>query len=77
MDRKMMEKRKEKDGFDELFSNDYEHIGSSIGNAFFSGLTMEELWDCVLESKTKEELDFAVSATIWLKNICNSRKHDV
>jgi hypothetical protein len=48
---------------------DYNYIGSSIGNAFHSGLTFEEFWQCVHMSKTREELDFAVSATIELNKI--------
>lgn len=48
---------------------DYNYISSSIGNAFFSGLTFEQLWECVAISETREQLDTAVSATINLINI--------
>ena len=48
---------------------DYNYISSSIGNAFFSGLTFEQLWECVAISETREQLDTAVSATIDLNNI--------
>jgi len=52
---------------------DYDYIGSSIGNAYFSGVSFEELWDCVSLSKTREELDAAVEITIKLKEIENGR----
>ncbi len=45
---------------------DYNYITSAIGNAHFSGLTFEELWNCVCISNTREELDAAVQATIKL-----------
>jgi hypothetical protein len=71
---KMMAKKKDQE--DAFNIDDYDHIGSSIGNAFFSGLTMQELWNCVLESKTSEELDAAVSATIWLKGLISENKEE-
>jgi hypothetical protein len=49
--------------------SDYEYIGSSIGNAFFSGISFEELWNCVTVSNTREELDAAIDITIKLKEI--------
>lgn len=48
---------------------DYNYIGSAVGNAFFSGVSFDELWSCMVESNTREELDAAVSATIRLKEI--------
>jgi hypothetical protein len=48
---------------------DYNYFGSTVGNAFHSGLTFEELWQCVFMSKTREELDFAITATIDLNKI--------
>lgn len=69
-DKKMMAKKQEQEQKNDFNIDDYTHIGSSIGNAYFSGLTMEELWNCVLESKNRDELDFAISATIWLKDLC-------
>lgn len=51
--------------------DDYDYIGSSIGNAFFSGLTFQELWNCVSVSKNREELDTTVDITIKLKEITN------
>jgi len=52
---------------------DYNHIGSSIGNAYFSGLSFQELWSCVMLSSTREELDAAVDLTIKLKELQNDR----
>jgi hypothetical protein len=51
--------------------SDYNYIGSSIGNAYFSGLSFQELWSCVMLSSTREELDAAVDLTIKLKEIQN------
>ena len=48
---------------------DYNYITSSIGNAFFSGLTFSELWECVFVSRSREDLDVAVDATIKLKEL--------
>ena len=51
---------------------DYDYIGSTIGNAYFSGLSFSQLWECVFEAKTRDQLDAAVSATIKLNEItCN------
>lgn len=48
---------------------DYNYIGSSIGNAYFSGLTFDQLWSCVALSSNREELDSAVSLTIKLNEM--------
>jgi hypothetical protein len=48
---------------------DYNYIGSSIGNAYFSGLSFDQLWSCVALSSNREELDNAVDATIKLNEI--------
>lgn len=55
---------------------DYNYIGSAIGNAFFSGVTFDELWSCVAMAKTREELDAAVSATIKLKELGAKNGHN-
>lgn len=52
--------------------SDFEYIGSTIGNAYFSGLTLEQLWSCVALSSNREELDSAVSLTIKLKEMAKS-----
>lgn len=48
---------------------DYNYIGSTIGNAYFSGVSFEQLWECVAMSQTREELDAAVTATINLNEL--------
>ncbi len=48
---------------------DYNYIGSSIGNAYFSGVTYEQLWECIAQSSNREELDAAVDATINLNKL--------
>jgi hypothetical protein len=49
--------------------SDWDYIMSTVGNAFHSGLTFEELWSCVLVSSNREEFDAAVSANLRLKEI--------
>jgi hypothetical protein len=51
--------------------DDFAYIGSSVGNAYFSGLTFSELWSCVKLSSNREELDAAIELTIKLKEIQN------
>jgi hypothetical protein len=53
---------------------DYNYIGSSVGNAFFSGLTFEQLFSCMLLAETREELDAAISAQISLQELCFGKK---
>lgn len=48
---------------------DYNYITSTIGNAFFSGLSFDELWECVVVSTSREDFDTAVDATIKLKEL--------
>lgn len=45
------------------------YLLSGIGNAYFSGLTFAELWDCILVGGTGENIDTAILATIKLKEI--------
>jgi hypothetical protein len=55
---------------------DYNYIGSAIGNAFFSGLSFQELWSCVTLSSNREELDAAVDLTIKFKELQNDHRHE-
>lgn len=48
---------------------DYNYIGSAVGNAFFSGVSFEQLWSCVSLAKTPAQLDEAVTATIKLNEM--------
>jgi hypothetical protein len=54
---------------------DYNYIGSAIGNAYFSGVSYEELWNCVFISETPEQLDAAISATIRLKELSSKNEN--
>lgn len=58
----------------DYYISDYNYFGSTVGNACFSGLTIEELFSCVLLSSTREELDVAVSASIALKELAVGQK---
>lgn len=42
--------------------------GSTIGNAYFSGVSMDQLWLAVSIAKTQHELDAAIDITIKLNN---------
>ena len=48
---------------------DYDYVMSALGNAFFSGLSFGETWQCVILSENREEFDTAVSVTISLKTL--------
>lgn len=48
---------------------DYDYFGSTLGNAYFSGLSFEQLWNCVAISTNREELDTSVSASIRLNEL--------
>ena len=52
---------------------DYDYITSSLGNAYFSGVTFDQLWDCVTISQNPEQLDIAIETTIKLKELIDDR----
>ena len=52
--------------------SDYNYITSAIGNAIFSGLTLDQIWSCIVMCETREQLDAAVSAAIRLKELQGS-----
>lgn len=54
--------------------DDHTYFSSTIGNAFFSGLSMEGLWNAVCVSSTREEFDEAVQAAIKLDELINPKK---
>ena len=54
---------------------DYNYIGSAIGNAYFSGVSFNELWNCVTMCDTPDELDAAISATIRLKELSTKNEN--
>ena len=47
--------------------DDYSFFASSIGNAFFSGLSKDEIWSCISLASNCEEFDAAIHATIKMK----------
>jgi hypothetical protein len=49
--------------------DDYTFLGSTIGHAYFSGLTFEELWGCISLAETREDFDTAVEITIKMKEL--------
>lgn len=52
---------------------DFARIGSSIGNAFHSGISFEDLWLSLQLCETAEQFDAAVSASIRIKELKNDR----
>lgn len=59
-----------------FFIRDYDYMGSSIGNAYYSDITFQQLWDCVRLSDNREQLDEAISATILLNEIVKKEKNN-
>jgi hypothetical protein len=55
---------------------DYNYITSSIGNAYFSGVSFDQLWNCVVISSSREELDTAVLATIRINDLTKEKNND-
>lgn len=49
--------------------SDYNYIASAIGNAYFSGVSFDQLWDCIFISNSREELDASISITEKLNKI--------
>lgn len=58
----------------EVKIDDFDYIASSLGNAYFSGVSFEQLWNCVQLSANREELDASVSASIRLAEITAKEK---
>lgn len=54
---------------------DFNYFGSTLGNAYYSGLTFQELWSCMLLASTREQFDEAVLATIKLKALIKNHGH--
>lgn len=48
---------------------DFDYLTSSLGNAYFSNLSFEDLWDAVEMSEDREQLDAAIWAAIELKEL--------
>jgi len=57
-----------------LVIEDWDYIMSTLGNAYFSGLTFTEVWDCVTLSTNREEFDTAVLANLRLKELLSYEK---
>lgn len=55
---------------------DYNYITSAIGNAYFSGVSFDQLWNCVTISSSREELDTAVLATIRINDLTKEKNND-
>jgi hypothetical protein len=59
--------------------SDIDYILSTVGNAYFSGLSFKEFWQCVsvcIENNPKldrEQLDHAVDIAIKLKELLNAK----
>lgn len=49
--------------------DDYNYILSTVGNAYFSNVSFDQLWSCIALSSDREGLDAAVDATINLNNV--------
>ncbi len=54
--------------------SDWNYIMSSLGNAYFSGVSFDQAWMAVTLSKNREEFDEAISAQILLNQIGKSNE---
>lgn len=54
--------------------SDYNYITSAIGNAYFSGVSFDQLWQAVILSEDKKQLDAAISAQIRLNEIGQEKR---
>jgi hypothetical protein len=54
--------------------DDWDYIMSTLGNAYYSDLTFDEVWSCVNVSCTPEQFDAAVLITLRLKEILSDEK---
>ncbi len=61
---------------EDYFIDDYNYIVSTLGNAFFSGLTFSELWDCIFISNDRESLNTAIETAIKLKEMIKEKKYE-
>lgn len=53
--------------------NDFDYMSSAIGNAFFSGLTLKELWECVSIVGDGKSFDVAIDITLKLKELIDRK----
>jgi hypothetical protein len=49
------------------FDDIYNFVISDVCNAYFSGLSFTELWECIKICENRNQLDTAINAQIWLK----------
>ena len=56
--------------------SDSNYLTSGIGNAYFSGMSMADLWDCVMIGGTAAGIDAAISAKLKLDEIIKEVKND-
>lgn len=54
--------------------SDFQYLTSGIGNAYFSGMSMTDLWDCVLIGETASGIDAAIAAKLRLDEITKRGK---
>lgn len=57
-------------------NTDDNYIRSSIGSEFFGGLLFEQLWNCVVLSENRKQLDAAASTTIMINELIKGEKND-
>jgi len=55
------------DSYDDI--DPFKWSGSTIGNAYFSGVTIEQLWLAISVAENQPELDAAIDITIELNRL--------
>lgn len=48
---------------------EFEHVSSAFGNAFFSGLHIEDIWEAVKKSQTCEEFEERIRLRVQQKDL--------
>ncbi len=47
----------------------WQHVSSALGNGYFSGVSMETMWEAVKQSSNREEFDAAIAGSVKIEDI--------
>jgi hypothetical protein len=50
----------------------YAYFSSAVGNAYFSGIGLDMLWECVANSSSPKEFDEVVQSVVTAKDDLNA-----
>jgi hypothetical protein len=55
---------------------DWNYIMSTVGNAYFSNVSFDQLWNTVCITNNREEFDAAISSLITLNDLSMNNDHE-